>query len=253
MALNPNMANKDVANLLFYTYKDGSPYLSFDRANVTTTGLTSDRTFATGGQGGGRRIGFDDNLGGTLTVETQITPMKLYAMIAGSAIGAKAIKPVREVLKAGEGGAVTVTDTPMANSEIYVYAEDDDCGTALKATVVDKTVTITDGEKDSYYVVYYMVAKETGIQSVRFSTKHFPKAFTVYGDTWYKTEDDEIASLYLTYFKAQPQRSFEVSYSNTGDPGTLSITFDLLEDKNGDVYDMAIEEPADEPDEPDEG
>lgn len=249
MALNPNMANKDVANLLFYTFKDGSPFLSFDRANVTTTGLTSDRTFATGGQGGAKRVGFDDNLGGTLTIETQITPMKLYAMIAGSEIGTKAIKPVREVLKAGEGGTVSITETPMANSTIYAYAEDDDCGTALTAAVADKAVTITSGVKDSYYVVYYMVSKTTGIQSVRFSTKNFPKAFTIYGDTWYKTEDDEIASLYLTYFKAQPQRSFDVSYSNTGDPSTLSITLDLFADNNGDVYDMAIEEPADESDE----
>lgn len=50
MSFNPNMSNKDVADLIFLDYKSKKPWLNLDFANVTTTGLEATRDFATGGQ-----------------------------------------------------------------------------------------------------------------------------------------------------------------------------------------------------------
>ena len=52
------------------------------------------------------------------------------------------------------------------------------------------------------------------------------------------TEDDEIVQCELVYYKAQPQASFSLAFQNTGDPTTVSITFDCMANQDGDIYDM---------------
>ena len=45
--------------------------------------------------------------------------------------------------------------------------------------------------------------------------------------------------MHLTYYKAVPQSTFELAFSNTG-VISMSITCDLLADKNDDIYDMSL-------------
>lgn len=86
MSFNPNMSNKDVADLIFLDYKSKKPWLNLDFANVTTTGLEATRDFATGGQGAPNRVAFDSNRTGTLEIQTQIATMKLFSLISGTEI-----------------------------------------------------------------------------------------------------------------------------------------------------------------------
>ena len=239
MSFNPNMSNKEVADLIFLDFKDQKPFLNLDFANVTTTGLQSERTFATGGQGAPNRVGFDSQRNGTLTIESQITPMKLYSMVSGSEIETSAKYMKREVLTA-ESTSVTLSATPIESS-VHVYSSDDDCGVELEVTVADTVVTIDDvGFTSGEVIVYYLVEVTEGAQTVKFNSKAFPKAFTVYGETPWKTEDDEIVAMHLTYYKVLPQSNFELTFSNGSDVTTLSIVCDLLADNNGDIYDMSI-------------
>ena len=39
-------------------------------------------------------------------------------------------------------------------------------------------------------------------------------------------------------YKAAPQRNLELSFSSAGDPGAVTITFDVLEDRDGNVLDI---------------
>jgi hypothetical protein len=241
MAHNPNMANKEVADLVLLNYKDKKPFLNFDFANVTTTELTAERVYATGGQGAPNRVAFDGQRKGTLVVESQITPMKLYAMLSGTDIATTATFLKREVLTSATK-AVTLTETPVAGS-VYIYKDGDDCGTALTITLAAKVATISDaGYTDGEVIAYYLTEVTTGVQSVKFNSKTFPKAFIIYGETPWKTEDDEEVAMHLTYYKAQPQSNMSLAFSNTGDPTSVSITFDLMADSNNNIYDMTIVE-----------
>jgi hypothetical protein len=235
---NPNMANREVAELVFYNYTTKKPFLNMDFANVTTTGLTADRVFAKGGQGSPNRVPFDGNAGGTLKVETQVTPMKLYQMLSGSDMTATATWLKREVLTSATK-ALTLTDTPVTGS-VYVYADGDDCGTEIAITVTGSTATLTTAN-DGVFIVYYLTNK-TNTKTIKFTSKAFPKTYIVYGKCPWKTEEDEIAIMNLTYYKACPQRNFEIAYSSTGDPTTLSVTFDLFSNDDGDIYDMSIDD-----------
>ncbi len=241
MAFNPNMSNREVADLTLINYETKAPYLIIDFANVSTTNISADRVFATGGQGAPNRIAFDSKRQGTLKVDTQITPMKLYAMMGGTTIGTSTNILKREILTSATK-AVTLSATPVSGS-VYLYMTTDDCGEALGITVSDTTVTITEsGYTDGEVIAYYLTNITTGVESVTFTTKNFPKAFVVYGETPWKTESDEIVAMKLTYFKAQPQSNFEIAFSNTGDPVTLSITFDLLANSDNKIYDMSVVE-----------
>ena len=48
---NPNMANREVCDLIFVDYATKKPFLNLDFANVTTTELTGESVFAYGGKG----------------------------------------------------------------------------------------------------------------------------------------------------------------------------------------------------------
>ena len=42
----------------------------------------------------------------------------------------------------------------------------------------------------------------------------------------------------MTAYKASIQRSFDLSFSSEGDPASVTLTFDLMEDKDGNIFDM---------------
>lgn len=240
MAFNPNMANREVMNLVLLDYSSKVPFLNIDFANVSTTNFTANRVYAKGGWGAPNRVGFDSERTGTLQIDTQIMPVKLFALLSGKEIGNMATVLKREELTAAEGG-ITLTEEPKEGS-VQVFAAGDDCGTPISdASVEAKKVTatgITDGQN---YIAYYFTEKATGVQSVRFDASTFPRAFEIHGEMPFKTENDEDVMCNLTYFKAQPQATFNLAFQNTGDPITVSIIFDCYANKDGDIYDMTFE------------
>ena len=42
----------------------------------------------------------------------------------------------------------------------------------------------------------------------------------------------------MTAYKASIQRSFDLSFSSEGDPASVTLTFDLMEDTDGNVMDI---------------
>lgn len=236
MGFNPNMSNKEVADLIFLEYKSKKPYLNLDFANVTTTNLESTREFATGGQGAPNRITFDYARKGTLKIDTQIATMKLFSMLSGSDL-ASTFKYAKRYELTAATSKVTLPDTPVVGT-VTVFKADDDCGAEIQSSVSGKEVTLTSFTEGDV-IVYAIVDVPSGAKTVKFNSKTFPKAFTIYGTTPWKTEDDEIAEMHLAYYKAVPQSTFELAFSNSG-VISMSITCDLLADANDDIYDMSI-------------
>lgn len=216
---NPNMANREVCDLIFVDYATKKPFLNLDFANVTTTELTGESVFAYGGKGHPKRVAFSGERGGTITIETQIQTVKLWQLITGGEISktAKFIARVETAVDTA-GTAITLTDTPVSGS-VVVYKADDDCGTELSCTVAGTTVTLTtaltDGDK---VIVYYMKEVTSGVQRINIKSTSFPKNFIVYGDTIMKTEDDEVLPYRLIAAKCAPQSNMSLSFSNNGDP-----------------------------------
>lgn len=235
------MANREVCDLIFVDYSTKKPFLNLDFANVSTTELTGESVFAYGGKGHPKRVQFSGEKSGTLTIETQIQTVKLWQLITGGEItkSAKFVTRIETVVD-DSGTGISLKDTPVSGS-VVVYAADDDCGTALDCTVAENAITLTTalsaGDK---VVVYYMKEVSEGVQRINIKSTSFPKNFIVYGDTVMKTEDDEVLPYKLTVYKAAPQSNISLSFSNNGDPGTITITCDLLADSDDNMLDLIL-------------
>ena len=78
------------------------------------------------------------------------------------------------------------------------------------------------------------------VERINIKSTSFPKSFIVYGDTIMKTEDDEVLPMKMTAYKCVPQSNLSISFSNNGDPSSLSITADLLADSDDNILDLAL-------------
>lgn len=238
MSNNQNFANREVCNLLFTDYLTGKQVHYMDYANTTTNSLTGESVFAYGGWGHPKRIGFNGDRGGTISFETQISTMELYAMATGGTITNAAKYVKREEVKGGSG---TLTISEKADDgSVQVFAADDDCGTAISATVSGTTVTAEGVTADKDYVVYYTVSKSTGVKSFKLKSTSFPKEVRIQGHTLMKGEDGVERDFIMICYKALPQSNFDMNFANNGDPGSYTITFDLEADGNKDLIEYIL-------------
>ncbi len=240
MAMNSTMANREVCDLIFLDYATKKPFLNLDYANVTTTELTGESIFAYGGKGHPKRVQFSGEKGGTLTIETQLQSVKLWQLLTGGDVSKSAKFVVRKELITADGSSVALPETPIPGT-VAVYAAEDDCGTELACTVNGSSVTLTAAlNADDKVIVYYMKEVTDKVSRINIKSTSFPKNFTVYGDTVMKTEEDELLGYHLTAYKCAPQSSMSLSFSNSGDPGSLTITCDLLADQDDNILDLIL-------------
>ena len=242
MGMNSNMANREVCDLIFKDYNKKTPFLNMDYANTSTTELTGETVFAYGGKGHPKRMSFSGEKGGTLTIETQIQSVKLWQLITGGDVTKDAKYTVRKEFTVGADKTITLSDTPVSGS-VIVYAADDDCGTLIQCTVAEKVVTldsIPDSGND--VIVYYMKEVTDKVERINIKSTSFPKAFIVEGKTYMKTEDDDILPAKMIAYKCVPQSNLSLGFSNTGDPASITITCDLMADKDGNMLDLILEE-----------
>lgn len=238
---NPNMANREVCDLIFVDYSTKKPFLNLDFANVTTTELTGESVFAYGGQGHPKKIQFSGERAGTMTIETQIQTVKLWQLITGGEVTNSAKFITRTEMSVDtDGASITLNEAPVTGS-VVVYMADDDCGAELACTVLDKVITLTsalsDGDK---VIVYYMKEVTDKAKRINVKSTSFPKNFIVYGDTVMRTEDDEVLPYKLTAYKVAPQSNLSLSFSNNGDPASVTITCDLLADSDDNILDLVL-------------
>ena len=238
---NKNMVNREVCDLIFVDYSTKKPFMNLDFANVTTTELTGESVFAYGGKGHPKRVQFAGERGGTMTIETQIQTARLWQLITGGEVSKSAKFVTRVETTVDENGtSITLADTPVAGS-VVIYADSDDCGEELACTVTDKVITLSTALSDgAKVIVYYMKEVTDKVERINIKSTSFPKNFIVYGDTVMKTEDDEILPYKLTAYKAAPQGNMSLSFSNSGDPGSITITCDLLADGDDNILDLVL-------------
>lgn len=233
---NANFANREVADLMLVDYSTKKLFLNVDWANVTSTSFEGDRVFATGGQGAPNRVQFDGSRTGTLTIEAQVYPVKVFQMLSGNDLGTTANFLKREKVTAADTTKLEVS-AEIASTAVQVFKADDDLGTEITTTgATGKEVTCT-VESGVEYIVYYY-AKQAAAQVVHLDSRHFPKAYRVEGSIPYKTESGDIIEAHPIWYKAAPQAGFELSWQNTGDPVSLTMTFDVLADENGDMFSL---------------
>lgn len=233
-----NMANRSCCDLDIRDYKTKAPWMFADFCNTTTTGFSSEPTYAN--KKGAKCIKFDNPLEGTIAMTFQVHPFRVYAMLSDGEIETTAVITRKENIKATAEGSLELTNTPVAGT-VFVYAENDFGGVAIEGTVADKTFTATtptEIAQDTTYVVGYLEEKTSGVKKVSFNNKKTPKDFFIQMSTLDKNENGELIPMRITAYKASPERKLDLSFSSDGEPAEITITCTCLLDDEGNVMDM---------------
>lgn len=233
-----NKANRQVCDVYIDVLKTGKPFLYLETANTTTQNISGDSVYAMAR--GQKAIAWQEPADGTMTIEAQVLPFKVYALMSNGVIYNDAVFPKHEVIKATEAGKLTLADTPK-DGTLFVFARHDFGGEAIEGTLKGTAFSATDAGKiavDTEYEVGYYVAKTEGVNRVSFGEHFEVQDYRVTMSTLEKDEDGVQTPYYMKAYKAVPQRNFEMSQASTGDPASITITFDILRDKDGNYFDM---------------
>ena len=235
-------ANREVCDLTICDYATQRPIHVLDYANATSNELTGETVYAYGGKGHPRRVAFHGDKAGTLAVETQILTSELFAIATGAEVSNEA-KFIKRLELTAETGSITIPGgTTLVEGSITVYKADDDMGTPVEATLSGSTITLS-GENESSndaFIVYGIEHITSGVKKLSIKAKTFPKDVTIYGETLMRGEDGVDYAYKLVVYKASPQQNLTFGFSNNGDPVTITITFDLLADRDDNLMDMIL-------------
>lgn len=242
-----NKANRQVCDVDIRVLKTMTPFLKFDTANTTTAGLSGDSVYAMAK--GSRKIAFANPLEGTMTIEAQVYPFKFFALLSDGTIETSAAYADSQVVTASEAGKLTLSTAKgeIKAGTVFVYPEGQfgDESAAIAGTYADgkftETETAQENQKikvDSKYEVGYIVTRTEGVKKISFNNKKLPKDYYITQRTVDKDEEGMLTPFVMTAYKASIQRSFDLSFSSEGDPASVTLTFDLMEDKDGNIFDM---------------
>ena len=236
------MANREVFNNTFRLYKTGELFDYIDYANTGNVTYKTTTVYARGGHGGGRRMAFEGQPEATMKLSTQIITPKLISMLSGTEVikGANVFKH-RVIASHTAETTTTITfpdgEIPL-DSTLFVYPVGSDLNSenkiagTLNENVFNFTEPATeDGDYDCFYETTIAEA-----QSVTFKGNVFPSDFIWDGETLWKDDDGSIRTEVFHAYRVHPQQNFTMNYQNTGDPGSLEITFDLLENKQKQIF-----------------
>lgn len=235
-----NKANREVCDVDIRDIKTKKPFMFFDTANTTTENITSEAVYAMAK--GAKRIAFPNPMDGTVTIEAQVYPFEIFLLYSGGSIESEAAVPKRDVVKCTTAGELAVPAGAVAGT-VFVFKKDEwgeteIAGTYSSATNKFTATTASDIAVDSEYELGYLLTKSTGVKKITFNDKNKANAYYICMNTLDKDEEDVLTPYKMIFYKAQPQRNFELSQSSEGDPASITITFDLLSDKNGDFVEM---------------
>ena len=119
---------------------------------------------------------------------------------------------------------------------VFVYKAGDFAGTEIEGAFADNKFTAANAEDIKTgldYEVGYVVTKASGVKRITINNSKLPKAYYITMDTVEKDDNEVLTPYKMIFYKAQPQRNFSLSQSSAGDPASITMTFDLLEDKDG--------------------
>lgn len=237
-----NKANRQVCDLDIKILKTMKPFLFFDTANTTTTSMSAESVYAMAK--GAKKIAFQDPMDGTLAVEAQVYPFKLFALMSDGVIETSAAYSVVEEIKCTNAGELELTpgtgNTIQAGT-VFVFAADDFGGTEIAGTFASNKFTATtasDIAVDTTYKVGYVLTKASGVKKIAFNNKRLPKDYFITASTLDKDEEGVLTPFKQVFYKASVQRNFELAFSSEGDPATVTVTFDIMEDKDGNYVDF---------------
>lgn len=234
-------ASRDCGTTVLTNLATGKVALNIDYANSFTLNITSDTTPAN--KRGKRAIIFQNPMEGTAALEIQVYPFELYQIFGDGTIGEGGDFVHAESVKCKTDGELEIPSTAKLVSAFTkgnVGDEDNMIeGTAASGKFIATTSADIEVGK-TYDIVYTAVGGKT----VAINDNLQMPDFKLDTDILTKNEKGVWKMEHITCYKATAQRNIELAYAAEGDPATLTITFDLLNDEDENFVELMT--PAEE-------
>lgn len=230
-------ASRDCGIFQLTNLDTGKIAIRIDYANTFTLNISADQTYAM--KRGRRAIAFSNPMEGTVETEIQVFPFEAISIFGDGTITDGGDRAVLTTIKCTEAGKLTLPDAPNV-AGAFVFNKGGVGGTQIEGAVADTVFSATT-EADiavgkSYDVSYY--TNDDSIELIKINDNVQVVDYKLEAEILQKSERGKRVPLHITCYKATPQRNIELSFAAEGDPATLKITFDLLEDENEEFVDM---------------
>lgn len=211
--------------------------LKVDYANTFNMNISAEQTYAT--KRGRRAISFSDPMEGTVEAEMQVYPFEVLSLLGDGTIIEGGDRAVMETIKASTEGELDLSAEPK-NNTVFVFEKGGVGGEQIEGSSATKKFTATSPEKivvgKSYDVSYFTT--DENIERIKINDDLQMPDYRIDAEIPQKSESGDWTPMHIICYKATPQRNIELSYAAEGDPATLTITFDLLTDADGEFVEM---------------
>jgi hypothetical protein len=244
MATPKRWAVREAANVTFFrlddkagVYAKGDPVVTLNTLKMTDVETTGETTYAQGGRGNAKLVGFSSNREARVTMQDAIFDNAALAMLTGNdIITGIATVSLYEDLIADEGGIITIESSlSLATpSNLRVYPLDgNSIGALMEVTTdysaTDKVITVTGAAAGDRFRVYFDAVTAADAQTVKVTADKFGGTFKVVADVLVRDEDtqQDFYGQFIAY-KAKIEDNFTFSFSPDGDPSVLDIPLEIL-------------------------
>lgn len=218
---------KEVADCVFYELKEdgtpGAPVLLLDTLKVSTIETTAETTYATGGKGNPRLVGWDFSKEITVSLEDALfSPKSMAVMFGDGQVDTESTTAIRKTIKAvaGEAGVLPTKWEDHTGKERTIPET---------KTVVSENGTEIAGTPEAGDVVYITFDVPVEGMTIEISANTFPGTYYITGDTLVRNENtgkDEAFQFIIPKGKVTSENT--ITMEADGDPSVFSMTVDVL-------------------------
>lgn len=239
---------KEVCDVTFINLLTGKPELYLDTLKMTTVENTAETSYARGGKGNPRILGWDFNRESAITIQDALLSPVGLSMLSGNAIVKGSADIFCREVHTVTASKITLKHTPKTISAIYETTDGYEHGEEVTHSNVEGTVTLTNVEDGDKVIVYYTYESGANTTTVRITSDAFPGYYKIIGDTVVRNEatgKDEPFQLVIP--KAKLQANFTLTMQTEGDPAVFDFNLDVF--KANDSTNMIEMIQYEEPDE----
>lgn len=221
---------KEVADVVFYNILEngepGNPALFLDSLKVSTLEQTAETTYAEGGKGNARLIGWDFGKNITLNLEDALFSMKSMAIMFGdgtvaTSSGGKTKKTIQFTATSTSTDTSTGAPTQWTDVTGKTHA-------ISGATFTDETgATASSFTKGNKYFATFDVTVDK--QTIRIGPDTFPDTYYIEGDTYSRSEatgSDEYFKFIV--YKGKILSENTITMEASGDPSVFNMSVEAL-------------------------
>ena len=236
MAIPNRWAVREAAEATFYPVGSNTPHVTLKTLKMTEVTTTGETTYALGGRGNAKLVGFSGNREARVTIQDAIFDNKALAMLTGNEIkpAQKRDRVFSEEIVATEG-QFTLSDLAFTGSVTYSVDGEEATGSATSGVV-----TVEDLPAGSRVIASW--TKQVDSQAITVTAKDFAGTYKLVLDV--VVRDLETGKDFYGQFiapKVQVENEFTFSFSPDGDPSVMDIPIEILKDTNSSLmYELVL-------------